>query len=874
MRELCFILVFLATALLLSNAAYAFSIQDILDYFVSIFQSASTALTGGFGSANSCSCACAERCTGGAERECVEVCACSSGCSNVGVWCGSAADCKPQLTTSTSTARTTTTTLKTTSTTTTAPATCHCGDCRETCRETREGEVCYTNCYCSAGCANAGIDCTYDSKVCKGGTTTSTTTAPKTTSTTTTTTIPSTCSCGGCKEICTPSRDEDICSTKCYCSGGCSNAGADCTYDSKICKSGTTVSTTTTMKTTSTTTTTTTIPSTCYCGDCRETCRPSRDEDICSINCYCSGGCANTGTVCTSSANCRVIPTTTTTVPPFSIDPVVVYSNLKGSEYDNVEVILLQRLRDFGIFNIKSYPVKSFEQLNINETKTIILLHPSERELTPVQVEKIKTWVREGGSLIGIGLSLNNTGMEDLFGVYGQPQITIADPGKSQASYLKTSQAGKIFNGIKGVDFNPAYGLVLKYANISGRILADIYNSSKSSVIGTGIVENVYGFGKTYYFGYTVGYTVLRMTEGKGIASASFWAPHQAVLSYEYWNYPVADFHLYPIINLILERQPLFTYWVPNGKTSLIAITGDTDSTNDVQIDGWFGAIKNYNLVGTAFLLDDYQHSFSSYRSNSGMEFGTHKNTGETYATAKQRITNGGFPAPISNRNHFLQWYGLANYPREMESCGILFDSSLAAGATSPPYNTSNSTGVYGYGSALPYSFFDLNGNMISTLEIPMYYYDSYYAVRYNSNVQKLNDSFDEVYSKIKDFKSVGTLLLHQNYLYNIHPGFIHFFRHVLEKLSRDSGTIVWTMGNIGNWWLSRNSMYLTEKQRNYFAIDAGATVNGLSFVTNSTKIRFDGVETGCRAFMAVLGREWCVYTLNITKGAHTLALE
>jgi hypothetical protein len=248
--------------------------------------------------------------------------------------------------------------------------------------------------------------------------------------------------------------------------------------------------------------------------------------------------------------------TTTTEIQPSQTDTIVFYSTLKEKEYDNVEILLVQRLKDFGLSYVKSHPIKDFDQTNLDRTNTLILLHPVEKELAQAQIQKIKTWVQKGGNLMGIGLNLTDIIMMDIFGVSGQPQSSFINPVENQSSYLKIKQRTKIFNGISGIDYNPSYGLVLNYTSISGKILAEIYDSSKSKVIGTGIIENDYGSGEAYYFGYTIGYTILRMIEGKGLEPPTLrGTEYQAVLSESEWDYPVADFHIYPIINIILEKK-------------------------------------------------------------------------------------------------------------------------------------------------------------------------------------------------------------------------------------------------------------------------------------------------------------------------------
>jgi hypothetical protein len=553
---------------------------------------------------------------------------------------------------------------------------------------------------------------------------------------------------------------------------------------------------------------------------------------------------------------------------------VIFYSDIKDKEYDNVEIVLAQRLKDFGFFNVKPYSIKNFNHVNLDGVKILMLLHPVERELNQSQILKIKNWVESGGNLIGIGLNLTDATLMNVFGVYGRPKTTFINPSNN-VSYLKINQSEKIFSGIKDIVYSPTYGLIFKYGNITGKILSEIYDSSKSTVLGTGIVENNYELGKAYYFGYTVGFTISRITEGRGLSGSGYIkAEHQALLSNPEWNYPIADFHIYPIINLIVKKYPLFSYWVPNGKTSLIAITGDSDGTNDNEIDNWFREIKSYGLAGTAFILNDNYHSFYSYFYSKGMEFGTHRNYGEAYISAKDRMISNSFPKPVSNRNHGLYWNGLVSYPMEMEGCGIQFDSSLEAAVPSPPYNVSNNTGTYGFGSALPYKFFDIQGKSINVLEIPLYYQDSFYTARYGSNTQKMKDSFDEVYYRMKDFKSVGTILLHQNYLYRLCPGYSYFFRYALDKLSRDSSVIVWTMGDIGNWWKGRDWIYLEQKNQTSFILNSTYPVNSISFLTSSSKINFDGVEKTCQTNMTVWNKEWCVYTLDVSKGLHNLVLE
>jgi hypothetical protein len=305
----------------------------------------------------------------------------------------------------------------------------------------------------------------------------------------------------------------------------------------------------------------------------------------------------------------------------------------------------------------------------------------------------------------------------------------------------------------------------------------------------------------------------------------------------------------------------------------LIAITGDSDGAPDATIDSWFNEIKNKGLVGTVFLLGDRGHSISNYKHHDGMEFGTHNWKGsETYCTAKQRVIDGGFPTPLSNRNHGLYWSNLVDDPKEMEECGIQFDSNMETGLIDPPYTT----GVYSFGTTLPYYFFDIDGSMINLLEIPQYYQDWFYIMQSgggasNINAQQMEGSFDKIYSDIKNFKGVGTLNLHQ--IYVGFGNYLTFFRYALDKLSKDD-VVVWTMGDIGNWWKSRDEISLTQETQNSFVINSQISIDDIPFLTTSTKIKFDGTEENCEKHMTIFEREWCAYILKVSAGSHTLKLK
>jgi hypothetical protein len=394
---------------------------------------------------------------------------------------------------------------------------------------------------------------------------------------------------------------------------------------------------------------------------------------------------------------------------------------------------------------------------------------------------------------------------------------------------------------------------------ITARPLAH-FQTPDERVLGPGIYRHACGEGRVYTFTYSLGYSQLLLLEGRGttVDIGSFperiapglgpsrdgdvntWGD-QVVTDAADQFFPSADYHLIPLLNILLESvgEHVLVSPVPDGNECGVIFTGDSDRAGTELINQYTEILARHEIRPTQFIL---RGGYDARELNRNCEYGIHPLFHESEQDCMNILVSYGFDRRrlVCGRRHCLIQYGLTDTLERMAECGVRFTSNN----WDFPYPETRST-AFLYGSALPHHIYDWRGCRIGIVDIPQVFMD----------YKPFLECARAAYVDVRRTHGVGAWNFHPQNL--VIPG----VKDAIEWLAQQAGgDDVWcgTMGEYGQWYLQRDRIDSTCTGTTV-TID-GNQPEGLTLLSPSRELNINGRGSRAGRSSTWYGREYWVH--------------
>ena len=367
-------------------------------------------------------------------------------------------------------------------------------------------------------------------------------------------------------------------------------------------------------------------------------------------------------------------------------------------------VYITEILQRAGLF-FDSLPPARVKSL-FRRPRSIVLL-AGHLPLTSPQREALSEWVRNGGSLLGLG---GTSGLDEVFGVSGESPLA--------EGWLKVTAGGHPATGGLRSSLHVFGGYVMKKGSATS--LADV-QSANGITAGSAILENRFGKGRALLLAPDLIFSIVHLQQGLRILQDGKPAPDGSapindgilkaedglVLDWERDRTPVAPdggrIFLEPISDELREvilrsifhlaRQqaiplPVLWYW-PRSLKAVAQMSHDTDGNEPPKAPAMLQVINRLNIKSTWCVLypGGYPREFYRTLAEQGFEIALHYDarTGgphtswsrENFLFQRRWLMNeAGLRHITTVKNHYLRWEGRLDFYRWCEAAGFASDES------------------------------------------------------------------------------------------------------------------------------------------------------------------------------------------------------
>ena len=336
-----------------------------------------------------------------------------------------------------------------------------------------------------------------------------------------------------------------------------------------------------------------------------------------------------------------------------------------------------------------------------------IVLLAGDLRLTSTQSDALTTFVKNGGSLIGIG---GTSGLSELFGVTGRRplmegwiQVTASD--HPVTSGLRSSL--HVFGG---------YAVTAG----SGKTLAQI-DSGRQGAKGSAIVENQFGKGRTILLAPDLIFSIVHIQQGVSVLQDATPPPDDSaevddgelkaedglVLDWKRDRSPMSPdgvpVFLEPITDELREiilrsifhaacqlgiALPVLWYW-PRGLKGVGHISHDSDGNDPAKAVASLDVMNRAKIKSTWCIIypGGYPREFYGTLEDQDYEIALHydaRTGGEKTSWSKENfllqhqwlLDEAGIDKILSNKNHYTRWENRLDYLRWCEEVGIVSDQT------------------------------------------------------------------------------------------------------------------------------------------------------------------------------------------------------
>lgn len=446
-----------------------------------------------------------------------------------------------------------------------------------------------------------------------------------------------------------------------------------------------------------------------------------------------------------------------------------------------------------------------------------LLVLPGQARLTTEQREALAAFVRQGGSLLGLG---GPSGLEEVFGARGGAALT---DGFLQITARRHPATRDLHSSLH------VFGGQALYAT-EGTALAEL---DSGGLIGDAIVENAYGAGTTLLIGPDLLHSIVHIQQGRPIVHDGPPAPDgsapidDGILKSEDgfvldWNRdrqiiheshrvflePITDelrelilksiFHLATRQNVLV---PLLWYW-PGDLTAVAHLSHDTDGNDPALGEAMRQITGELELNSTWCILypGGYDPAFYRLLQEQGDEIALHYDArtggrrtrwGEAYFQAQHDwlCEMSGIDGVTSNKNHYLRWEGRLEFFHWCEQAGLQLDETKGP----------SKIGSIGYilGGSHPWFPYDeQEDRFLDVLEVHLLTQDLVVTCPAEFG-PPLVDSAVRHYG-------VGHFLFHPAHIQR--PGVAEALRSVVDY-AREQGMVWWTAAHLNAWERSRRAV-------------------------------------------------------------------
>lgn len=397
----------------------------------------------------------------------------------------------------------------------------------------------------------------------------------------------------------------------------------------------------------------------------------------------------------------------TVATPSAARAPVVVVAPAVSSDVNPRSpawIYIVEILRRAGVFFELLSPA---ELPNLSKRPKCVVVLAGNLPLGSSEREALAAWVKQGGSLLGIG---GVSTLPEVFGVHGETPLSEGWMKVVAASHPVTQGLRSSLHVFGG------YAL----SRGAGTVLADV-SSCKQGAHGGAVLENRFGQGHAIVLGPDLLFSVVHIQQGlpvfqDGHPSQDESAPiNEGILKAEDglvldWqrdrtplppdNKPVflepisdelREIVLRAVFYLAREQGialPVLWYW-PRGLKAVGHISHDSDGNDPKKAAALLEVMNRCKIKSTWCILypGGYPRDFYRALADQGYEIALHydaRTGGKETSWSKENfllqhrwlLKEAGLRELAGNKNHFTRWEGRLDLYRWCESAGLLYDQT------------------------------------------------------------------------------------------------------------------------------------------------------------------------------------------------------
>ncbi len=567
---------------------------------------------------------------------------------------------------------------------------------------------------------------------------------------------------------------------------------------------------------------------------------------------------------------------------------------LREEVWDLQGSIVWSRLRDLGFFSLDLYDraVRNWQRRSETVVVTapslpplagyrvVVLTRPCLARLPIHEAQRLAEWVADHGTLILDGYCGRNAEvLGPLTGVEGALRREVFLPSYVDARRATARIAYAIehpvFEGMQADQHPKIWGQAWfpdPKAQLSAETLAQIF-SPDGERLGGGLYRHAVGRGIVYTWAYSLGYTQLLLTEGRGTTidlggfpervtpgtprdgDVNTWGD-QVVTDAADQYFPSADCHLLPLINILRRtvRDHVLVSPVPAGKECGVIFTGDSDRAGADLVNQYTARLAAHGLRGTQFLC---REGYRARELAPDCEYGIHPLFHETEKDHVSVLVSYGLEPEqlVSGRRHCLIQYGLTETLERMADCGIRYTSNN----WDFPYAETQSS-AFLFGTSLPHHVYNWEGRRIGIVDIPQVFMD------YEPILAACRASYRDTLRS----HGVGAWNFHpQN---QVIPEQVEAIEWLADRVRTDK---VWsgTMREYGDWYARRDRLTISTDETG--VLIEGDMPEGLTLLSPQPSLMINGTPSRSSRTSIWYGREYFVHLVPEAAGSrHTSPTE
>ena len=487
---------------------------------------------------------------------------------------------------------------------------------------------------------------------------------------------------------------------------------------------------------------------------------------------------------------------------------------------------LAEILKTEGIFGFQHADMSYYRQayFPLEAYDLLVLLGTS--ELSPTEVQEIRDYVWNGGSILGIR---PNVELAEIFGV-------TAVPGTLAEAYVGIDTLTSIGAGLVGAPIQ-YHSEADKYELAGAECVAWLYSDKEHKTRYPAVAHHDYGRGHSVVFSYPLARSVVLLHQGNDLLpdmtdadGDGKYRPQDYFAQgfYDSTNatIPQADEHQSLLVNAIYHlmsyKLPVPRLWYfPNNKRAITLISGDfgwVDGTGDSVLNYFSDIVRSYgarahlNILGVDISVATYDSLTSS-----GHSLGPHAFFGDT--PAMQEMKDGieedvrefrnkygaSGRVHVPHRNISVGYWEMARY---FARHGLKMTGFNGAPINTPPF--------YGYmfGSALPFKIVknEDDNAVIDAYYMPMVFSDMV-IISYGeySEVEACGISRRVLDDLVNSYHGVARMNFHPKNVHDNSGGFAEdWLRYTLEYCKLN-GIPMWSSEQFYDYWVERSSTRFTD---------------------------------------------------------------